>query len=377
MLHLRTRALFVTAMNEGSSMAARLEQISALRWSGSNSPAAFFRSLATMVRAGVPLQKSLRVSIDQCAAPALREALRSVLAEIESGRSLSDAMKTRPREFTPLFVAMIEAGEAGGLLDDVLERIATFVERDAALRKKVSAALAYPLVVMTVAVGLVFFLVATIVPIFGRLFEQLSVPLPPSTRMLLALGEATHWPAAWACTVAAVIAGASVYAGVRRRPEWAATVDHLRLAIPIFGAIHHKAVVARTTRILGSLLGAGVDVLHAIEVVAPAAGSGPVAMALREVHGALREGDSMAEPLARSRLFEPLVVQLVRVGEESGSLDRMLLKVAEYYEHDVDAAMATIGALLEPVLITGIGAVVGFIVFSIFIPLYTLIGAVK
>jgi len=374
--HLRTRALFVTTVVEGATLPGRIE---GMRYAGPVSGAplvAFFRSFATLVRAGVQLRRALEVTIAQCGDARLREALRAVLAEIEAGRSLSSAMKLRPREFEPLHVAIVEAGEAGGLLDDVLDRLATLLERDQAMRKKVGAALAYPAFVFVGAIGLVVFLIATIVPQFAHMFAQMDVPLPLSTQILLAVGEGIRRPEILGGTIALCFAAFAAYVAARRSPRFAIAVDRLRIDLPIAGPLLRKTIIARLARMLGSLLHSGVDLLHAIDVVGPITGNAAYEAALRDLHAALREGSSIGEPLAATKLFEPIALQLIAVGEETGTIDAMLLRIASFYETDVETAMMTVGALLEPILICVVGVMVGAIVFSIFVPLYTLVGQI-
>jgi type IV pilus assembly protein PilC len=375
--HLRTRALFVTSVAEATSLTGSIERVRTMRSVSPPPLVVFFRSFATLIRAGVSVARSLQVAIAQCSDNRLREALRAVLAEIENGRSVSFALRQHPREFAPLYVAMVEAGETGGLLDDVLDRVATMLERDQALRKKLSASLAYPLIVLCAAIGLVFFLLATIVPTFGRMFAQLNVPLPASTRFLIAIGNLVGQPVFVASLIVLAIGLPLAFLVIRQDSQAAAQFDRLRLRIPLLGTVHRKSVIARLMRTLGSLLRSGVDVLRSIDVVAPVAGNAAYAQALRNLHAALRDGESMADELEKSGLFEPMVLQMVRVGEETGSLDSMLLKTADYYETDVEATMATISSTIEPILILAVGSVVGFIVFSVFVPMYSLVGQIR
>jgi type IV pilus assembly protein PilC len=270
-----------------------------------------------------------------------------------------------------LYVAMIRAGEAGGILDDVLERLASFLERDADLRKKVRAALAYPAVVVTAALGLVLFLLARIVPMFAQMFDAFHVELPVTTRALLAAGDALQQPLTWIAGAVAAIVFAT------RTERGGLILDHARLRLPIMGPLLHKAITARIARMLATLLRSGIELVTAIGVVRSVAGSPAYSAALERVDAALRAGEPLTAPLEASRLFDPLAVALVRVGEETGLVDEMLLKVAAYFESDVEAAIATLGAVLEPALIVALGGVVGFIVFSVFIPLYALIGSVS
>ncbi len=374
---LRTRALFVTAVDRETLLVRTVGRSLHLGAPSRRALLAFFRSFSTLIRAGVPMRRALDVTIERSADGVLRESLRSVLADIEHGSSLSEAMERRPRAFAPLYVAMVRAGEAGGILDDVLERLASFLERDADLRKKVRAALAYPAVVVTAALALVLFLMARIVPMFAQMFDAFHAELPATTRTLLAAGDALQRPATWIVAGGAVALCAASFVTAARTSRGALALDRARLRLPVFGPLLHKVITARIARMLATLLRSGIELVTAIEVVRPVAGSPAYAVALERVAVALRAGDALTTPLEAARLFDPLAVALVRVGEETGLLDEMLLKVAAYFETDVEAAVATLGAVIEPALIGALGVVVGFIVFSVFIPLYALIGSVS
>ncbi len=374
---LRTRALFVTTIGRETALRRTIGAPIRLGVPDRKSLLAFFRSFSTLIRAGVPMRRALDVAIERTGDAALREALRSVAADIEHGGALSDALGRRPKAFPPLYVAMIRAGEAGGILDDVLERLASFLEREADLRKKVRSALAYPVVVLTAAMSLVLFLIARIVPMFAQMFDAFHVEPPVTTRALLALGVALQQPLTWVVSVGFIaLIALSLTAAVRSR-RGALLLDRVRLRLPIVGPLISKAITARIARMLATLLRSGIELVTAIDVVRPVAGSAMFAAALERVDIALREGDPLTAPLAASRVFDPLVVALVRVGEETGLVDEMLFKVAAYFETDVEAAIATLSAVIEPALITILGVIVGFIVFSVFIPLYSLIGSVS
>ncbi len=374
---LRMRALFVTDVRRESAAARSVARSLNLGAPSRRALLTFFRSFSTLVRAGVSMRRALDVTIERTRDGALREALRSVLADVEHGLALSDAMERRPRAFAPLAVAMVRAGEAGGILDEVLDRLASFLERDADLHKKLRSALAYPAVVVTGAAGLVLFLLVRIVPMFRQMFEAFHVELPPATRALLAVASALQAPAPW---IGVALAMTSALAGIglaRRTRGGALMLDRARLAVPVIGPLAHKAITARLARMLATLLRSGIELVSAIAVVRPVAGSAVYARALEGVDLALRAGEPLTAPLEAARLFDPLAVALIRVGEETGLVDEMLLNVARYFESDVEAAVATLGALLEPALIVVLGGVVGFIVFSVFIPLYALIGSVS
>jgi type IV pilus assembly protein PilC len=370
---LRKRALFVTAVERRRAWHATLS------WrpqpSTGRARVAFFRSFATLVRAGVPLRRGLQVAIERNAG-AFSGALREVLADIERGDALSTAFGRRPAVFPPLTVAMVAAGEAGGILDDVLERIAGFLERDAALRKSVIAALAYPTTVFVASLVLVAFLIVRVVPMFSSLFASFRVPLPLSTRVLMAIGDAASQPAAWILGSAAAFAIVAGFGAAMRTQTGRLALDRFRLNIPLIGTLLRKTIVARFARMTGTLVHAGIELSAALEVVIPVTGSPVHAAALHNVARALREGEALTAPLAASGLFDPMLIALVGVGEETGMLDVLLPKAADYFESDVAAAIATLGAVIEPALIAFLGVIVGLIVYSVFIPLYSLIGSV-
>ncbi|HEY4440119.1 MAG TPA: type II secretion system F family protein [Candidatus Elarobacter sp.] len=375
--NLRSRALFITAVERENPLARGAGLSLRLGLPSRRALLAFFRSFATLVRAGVPLRRALGVTIDRAGDAVLKEALRSIAADVEHGSSLSAAFARRPRVFAPLHVAMIRAGESGGILDDVLDRLAGFLERDDALRKKLRAALAYPAIVTVAAGGLTAFLLLRIVPMFAQMFDAFHVELPLSTRMLLALSTALQHPAAWAAATAGAAAAAALAVWTMKTRRGSLAGDALRLRLPIVSPLLHRAITARVARTLSTLLRAGVELVAAIEIVRPVAGSARYAEALGRVDVAVREGETLTDALAQTRLFDPLAVALVGIGEETGQLDEMLLTVARYFEADVEAAIATLGAAVEPIMIGVLGVVVGFIVFSVFLPLYSLIGSVS
>ncbi len=367
---LRRRALFVTAV-EPSRVWNRDLRRPRLPAGAGRARVAFFRSFATLVRAGVPMRRGLHVAIERCESAALAAALRDVLADIERGDPLSTAFARRPRAFAPLIVAMVAAGESGGILDDVLERIAAFLERDYALRKSVVAALAYPATVLFASLALVTFLIVRVVPMFATLFASFHVALPLSTRVLMGLGEVASRPLALAIALACAAAAAVAALAGGRTHAGRFAFDRFRLSLPVVGTLLRKTIVARFARMLGTLVHSGIELSAALEVVLPVTGSPVHTAALANVAIALREGEALTPPLAASGLFDPMLLALTSVGEETGMLDVMLPKAADYFESDVAAAIATLGAVIEPALIAVLGLIVGLIVYSVFIPLYS------
>ncbi|MDQ2871520.1 MAG: type II secretion system F family protein [Candidatus Eremiobacteraeota bacterium] len=374
---LRTRALYVTDLDDSRTARGTIAQMFDLRPVNRRALVGFFRSFATLLAAGVPLRRSLEVTIEAVSQRRLREALAALLADIESGLSLSAAMSRRPREFSRLFIAMIRAGELGGVLDEVLDRLASFLERDSALRARLGASLAYPGVVALTAAGLILFLLTSIVPMFQTMYDQMNVALPPITSLLIRLSGALRHPIAWMLTAAACAVVGGLYLRLKSTPAGAYALDGARMRLPIVGPLSRKTAVARFARMLGSLLRSGVGLVGSLNVVADVVGSPRYQKSVLLVCDALAEGEALATPLAASALYDPLFVQMVRVGEETGTLDSMLLRVADYYETDVEATLDALGSILEPIMIVVLGGAVGCIVAAVFIPLYTLIGNIK
>jgi len=375
--HLRTRTLFVTSISGGDAAPGAIGAIVAAWPISATARTTFFRSFATLIRAGVPIRRALEVVIEGCRDARLREALGSVLSDIESGCELSTAMARCPGEFPGLYVALIRAGERGGALDEILERLAALLERNLAVRKRVLAALAYPSMVACAALLLVLFLVGSTVPAFASMFTAMRVTLPWSTRALIVAARALQDPIVWLVLIAFPFVVTVLVRYGRRVEPVAVRIDRAILAIPVFGGIIRKSVVARFARTLGALLRSGVPVLGALDAARDVLENAVYTLFARDLAAALREGTPIAQAMERSSLFEGVFLQLVRVGEETGTLDAMLLRIADYYELDVETAVAALGSVVEPLLIVGLGAIVGIIVASILIPLYSMIGSIK
>lgn len=375
--NLRTRALFVTAIDRADDRWGLLRHTLQLHSPGNTAMLAFYRSFAMLIRSGVSIQRSLNIVIERTENNRLREALRATLTDVENGASLSVALSRHPKDFAPLQVAMVSAGEAGGVLDDVLERIAVLLEKERGLRKKIQSALAYPTVVLTAALSLVLFLMVKVVPMFSDMFASFHADLPAVTKIMIQTGVTLSQPWAWGLAAFAAVGGSISARLIANTSSGGLALDTVRLRIPYVGALIRKTTTARIARMLGCLLRSGVTLLASIEVTIPVTGSRRFAVAFENVHAALREGDSLSRPLKEQRLFDPLFVALVGVGEETGSVDEMLLKIADYFDADIDAAIATLGAVIEPVLVVFLGGIVGLIVLSIFLPLYSLIGSIN
>lgn len=338
----------------------------------------FCRQFATMINAGVSLVRCLDVLEQQTSSPRLKEIIRDIEVEVEGGATLSRAMAKFPAVFSNLSVGLVRAGEVGGVLDETLDRLATFLEKDMELRRKVKASMTYPVLVMIVAIGIVTFLVTFILPKFIKLFEELgleedSFPLPTLILMRLSNFLTSKWYFAIAIIVGLFIATNRLKATKTGKRYF----DIMKLRVPVFGSLNHKIAIARFARTLATLLSSGVPILQAMETVAGTVDNDVISDAILLSRASIREGDTIADPLANSRMFPPMVVQMITIGEETGQLDNMLEKVADFYEGEVDAALESLTSALEPVLIVFLGVVVGFIVISMFLPLVAIIGGLS
>lgn len=336
--------------------------------------AVFCRQFSTMVDAGVSLVRCLDVLGRQTQDTKLKKIIIDVGERVEGGESLSRAMQRHPRTFSNLFIGLIKAGEVGGVLEESLQRLSHFLEKDVELRRKVKSALTYPVLVMIAAIGIVTFLVTWVVPQFAKLFKDIGLKddeFPAMTKFLIDLSAnlQKNWWIILISVISVYIAW-KLFVGTRfgRR-----TADRIKLKIPVFGKLHHKICMARFSRTMGTLLTSGVPILQAMETVAGTVGNTIMADAVLEARARIREGDRIGDPLEASRLFPPMVVHMIGVGEESGSLDFMLQKIADFYESEVESTLQSLTAALEPILIVFLGFVVGFIVIAMFLPLIKVI----
>lgn len=330
----------------------------------------FCRQFSTMVDAGVSLVRCLDVLGRQTQDPKLKKILMDLGERVEGGESLSRSMQRHPRTFSNLFIGLIRAGEVGGVLEESLQRLSMFLESDVALRRKVKAALTYPILVICAAFIIVAFLVTYIVPEFAKLFVDIGLKetdFPKMTKFLIDLSyNVRNNYLVIIISVVAVIVAWKLFVGTRfgRR-----VADRIKLYIPVFGKLHHKVCMARFSRTMGTLLTSGVPILQAMETVAGTVGNAMMADAVLDARARIREGDRIGDPLESSKMFPPMVVHMIGVGEESGSLDFMLQKIADFYEAEVEATLQSLTAALEPILIIMLGFVVGFIVIAMFMPL--------
>ena len=334
----------------------------------------FSRQFATMINAGLAMVRCLDILSEQTDDKKLQQVLIQVRRDVEGGSTLSNALHKHPQVFSTLYTSMVKAGEMGGVLDEVLERLAGFMEKDFSLKKKVKSALTYPVVILVMAMGIVFFLVTYILPTFVTLFEGMSLKLPLPTQILIVVTKGARNPMVFIPCFFLAVGLAFVINQYGKTPGGKKQFDMLKLNVPIFGMLNRKVSISRFCRTLGTLLSSGVPIMQALEIVGKASGNEIIAITVTKVRESIREGESIASPLGASGMFPPMVTQMVAVGEETGNLDAMLSKIADFYDTEVEYMLASLTSMLEPIMIVGMGGVVGFIVISVFLPLYQLIG---
>jgi len=334
----------------------------------------FSRQFATMINSGLPLIQCREILGNQVENPRLARIIQEVSSDVEAGNTLSDALARHERIFTPLFINMVAAGEAGGILDRVLYRLAEYLEKSNSIRRKVQGALIYPAVVVSIAIIVTVFLLVFVIPTFAQLFESSGLDLPLPTRFTIAASNfmMTMWP--WILTLCVGLVTALRRYYRTDRGEY--RIDSLILKIPQLGELLRKASIARFSRTLGTLLSSGVPILDAMEITATTSGNRVIQEAVMSSRTSIATGDTISEPLGKSTVFPPMVVQMIRVGEETGEMDNMLNKIADFYEDEVDVAVETLTSVLEPILIVGIGMIVGGMVISMYLPIFRLASAI-
>jgi type IV pilus assembly protein PilC len=336
--------------------------------------AIFTRQFATMISAGLPLVQCLDILAKQSSKPSFGRTISEVTREVESGQTLADSLGKHKNVFDDLFRNMVAAGEAGGVLDEILMRLATYIEKADALKRKIQSAMVYPAVVLTVAMGATAFMLVFIIPTFAKMFTDFGGELPLPTKIVLGMSGflTSFW---WAILIAI---GAAAFAfqryyvteGGRR------TVDALMLKFPVIGDVLLKGAVARFTRTLGTLIASGVPILSGLEITARTAGNKIISEAIMTARASIREGETVSAPLKTSGVFPPMVVQMISVGEQTGALDEMLTKIAVFYEAEVDTAVDTLTSIIEPCMIVVMGGIVGGMVVAMYLPMFKLISVV-
>ncbi|UCC24219.1 MAG: type II secretion system F family protein [Gemmatimonadales bacterium] len=335
----------------------------------------FTRQFATMINAGLPLVQSLDILAEQTENESLRKVIQDVLYDVESGHTLADAMRKHPKVFTDLYVNMVAAGEAGGILDTILLRLATFLEKNDALIRKIKGAMIYPAVIFGVAVSAVAILLIFVIPTFQNMFDAAGVGLPLPTRIVIGMSQflSSYWWAVGAGIAALLVALRQAYQTDGGR----LAIDRALLAFPVIGDLLRKASVARFTRTLGTLVSSGVSILEGLEITAKTSGNRVIHDAVMGSRASIAGGETISGPLKESGAFPPMVVQMINVGEQTGGLDEMLTKIADFYDEEVDAAVEALLSALEPVMIVFLGVIVGGMIVAMYLPIFDMINAVQ
>ena len=335
----------------------------------------FTRQFATMINAGLPLVQSLDILSKQTENATLKDVTRSVVFDVEAGNTLADAFRKHPNAFTELYVNMIAAGEHGGILDTILLRLATFMEKNDALVRKVKGAMVYPVVIMSVAAIAITVLLIFVIPTFSKMFASVNMELPLPTRIVIGMSGflTSYW---WLM----LALGFGLWFMFKRYYATAAgqkTVDGLMLKAPVLGDVVRKSAVSRFTRTLGTLISSGVSILDGLEITAKTAGNRVIHDAVMESRASIAGGETIAAPLDKSKVFPPMVISMIAVGEQTGGLDEMLTKIADFYDEEVDVAVSALLALMEPVMIVVLGVVVGGMVVAMYLPIFDMMNAIQ
>jgi type IV pilus assembly protein PilC len=329
----------------------------------------FTRQFATMIDAGLPLVQCLGILGDQSPNATFKAILREVKSDVEQGSTFADALRKHPKPFDPLYVNLVQAGEIGGILDTILNRLAVYLEKADALARKVKGAMVYPTTVLVVAIGVVVLMLVKVIPVFEKMFADFGGELPGPTQAVVII---SHFMQDWiGIFLVGTIAGVVAFFQARKRNRgFRRATDALSLKLPVIGSVLRKVAVARFTRTLGTMIASGVPILDALDIVARTAGNVVIEEALEAVKAAISEGKTIAEPLAESAVFPGMVVQMIAVGEETGAMENMLSKIADFYDEEVDAAVAALTALLEPVMMVVLGGTVGGLLIAMYLPIF-------
>jgi type IV pilus assembly protein PilC len=336
----------------------------------------FTRQFATMIDAGLPLVQCLDIQASQSTNKAFKEVLTAVKNDVEQGSTFADALRKHPKPFDQLYVNLVAAGEVGGILDTILNRLAVYLEKAEALRRKVKGAMIYPITILVVAIAVIVLLLVKVIPVFQKMFDDFGGTLPAPTQMVVNLSE---WLQDWVLMLLGAVAFVIVafLQAKKRLPKFAYNVDVLALKIPIFGSLLKKVAVSRFTRTLGTMISSGVPILDALEICAKTAGNRLIEAALMKTRAAISEGRTIAEPLESAGVFPGMVVQMIAVGEATGAMDAMLAKIADFYDEEVDAAVEALTSLMEPLMMVVLGGTIGAILMAMYLPIFRIAESIK
>jgi type IV pilus assembly protein PilC len=333
----------------------------------------FTRQFSTMINSGLPLVQALDILAQQSENPALKDTTRQVVFDVESGNTVADALRKHPKAFTELYVNMVAAGEAGGILDTILMRLAVFMEKNDALVRKVKGAMIYPGVIMSVAAIAITVLLLFVIPTFQSMFASANIPLPLPTRIVI--GMSSLLKSYWWLVIVVVVSGMFLLRRYYATSAGKLVIDRLLLKAPVLGDVLRKSAVSRFTRTLGTLISSGVSILDGLEITAKTSGNRVIQDAIMESRASIAGGETIAAPLKKSQVFPPMVISMIAVGEQTGGLDEMLTKIADFYDEEVDAAVSGLLALMEPVMIVFLGVVVGGMVIAMYLPIFDMVNA--
>ncbi|MBD3234304.1 MAG: type II secretion system F family protein [candidate division Zixibacteria bacterium] len=334
----------------------------------------FTRQFATMISAGLPMVQCLEILAKQSENPEMRKVIEEVKEGVQGGATLSDALSKHRNAFDELYVNMVEAGEIGGALDTILVRLAAFREKADALVRKVKGAMVYPIVVLIVALGVTIGMLTFIVPVFAKMFTGLGTELPAPTQIILSISDTLK--ANFLNIIIGIVALVFLYKWYGRKPKGRLNIDKAKLKIPLIGDLTRKSSISRFTRTLGTLLSSGVSILDALEITGKTAGNMVVQRAIKKSVVSIAEGETITAPLKESGVFPPMVIQMISVGEKTGGLDEMLSKIADFYDEEVDAAVAALTSVIEPIIIVFLGVVMGGILIAMYLPMFDIIGKI-
>ncbi len=335
----------------------------------------FSRQFATMINAGLSLTKALHILAEQVENPTFAEVITKIQKDVEAGQTLSEALAKHPRVFSNLFVNMVRAGETGGVLDDVLLRVADHYEKDIAIKSKIKAAMTYPIAMFIMSMLIVFAMVTFVVPVFVNMFAQLGGDLPLPTKLLVFSSDVIH--NYWYILIGLVFGARYLFKIYKNSDSGRLQLDKFKLKLPVFGQLFTKLAIARFTRTFGTLISSGVPILQAMDIVADTANNEVISGTIRSARLSIKEGETIAQPLEKSPVFPPMVVQMIAVGEETGALDSMLIKIADFYDEEVGNLVESLTSLIEPLMIVFMGIVVGGIIISLYLPMFGLINLIK
>jgi type IV pilus assembly protein PilC len=372
---LRSKGIVATSVSERRARAARAPRAGRVGKAKDKDLAIYTRQFSAMIDAGLPIAQCLTILGEQTESKSLRTVTQQIAKEVEGGATLADSFAKYPRIFSDLFTNMLQAGEAAGVLDVVLQRLSAYIEKAASLKRKVKGAMVYPLTIISVAVLVVIFMMTFVIPTFKKMFEGLGAEMPLPTKAVLWASDFTRQYILFILgSLAAFVFAVRKYYST---DQGSMVIDSFMLKIPVIGTLIHKVAVARFTRTLGTMISSGVPILEGLRITARSAGNRVVEKAVMQARAAVTAGRTLSEPLRAADVFPPMVVHMIHVGESTGALDQMLTKIADFYDDEVDTAVGSLMSLLEPAMIVILGVIIGGLVVALYLPIFKIVTLVK